>query len=72
MNYYGISEEYQGQEYATDAVNAVVKWVLQQHKVCCVEAEVEADNLASIRVLQKCGFLPTGEIGEEGPRYARK
>ena len=69
---YGISEEYQGQGYATDAVNAVVAWVLQQHKVCCVEAEAEADNLASIRVLQKCGFLPTGEIGEEGPRYARK
>ena len=69
---YGISEEYQGQGYATDAVNAVVEWVLQQYKVCSVEAEAEADNPASIRVLQKCGFLPTGETGEEGPRFARK
>ena len=69
---YGISEEYQGQGYATDAVNAVVEWVLQQHKVGSVEAEAEAGNPASIRVLQKCGFLPTGETGEEGPRFARK
>jgi len=69
---YGISEEYQGRGYATDAVNAVVEWVLQQHKVGSVEAEAEAGNPASIRVLQKCGFLPTGETGEEGPRFARK
>lgn len=52
--------------------NAVVEWVLQQHKVGSVEAEAEAGNPASIRVLQKCGFLPTGETGEEGPRFARK
>ena len=69
---YGISEEYQGQGYATEAVNAVVEWALQQHTVNCVEAEAEADNLASIRVLQKCGFHPTGEVGEEGPRFVRK
>ena len=69
---YGISEEYQGRGYATEAVNAIVEWVLQQHRVLSVVAEAEADNLASIRVLQKCGFLPTGEIGEEGPRFTRK
>ena len=68
---YGISEEYRGRDYATEAVNAVVEWALQQHKVCSVEAETEAGNLASIRVLQKCGFLPTGEIGEEGPRFRK-
>ena len=43
---YGILEEYQGQGYASEAVNALVEWALQQHKVCCVEAEAEADNLA--------------------------
>ena len=69
---YGISEEYQGRGYATEAVNAIVEWVLQQHRVLSVVAEAEADNLASIRVLQKCGFLPTGEIGKEGLRFARK
>ena len=69
---YGISEEYRGRGYATEAVNAVVEWALRQPEVCSVEAEAEAGNLASIRVLQKCGFLPTGEMGEEGPRFARK
>ena len=69
---YGISEEYQGRGYSAEAVNAAVDWALRQQKICSVEAEAEAGNLASIRVLQKCGFLPTGEIGEEGPRFARK
>ena len=69
---YGVSEAYRGRGYASEAVDAVAAWVLQQQKACRVEAEAEADNLASIRVLQKCGFLPTGEMGEEGPRFARK
>ena len=69
---YGISEEYQGRGYSAEAVNAAVDWALRQQKICSVEAEAEVGNLASIRVLQKCGFLPTREIGEEGPRFARK
>ena len=66
---YGILEEYQGQGYATEAVGAAVDWALQQPGVTCVEAETEPDNLASRRVLEKCGFLPTGTAGEEGPRF---
>ena len=37
-------------------------------KVSCVTAETEEINIASQRVLQKSGFRPTGEIGEEGPK----
>lgn len=66
---YGISEEYQGNGYATEAVNAVVSWALQQNDIRSVEAETEISNVASIRVLEKCGFTETGELGEEGPRY---
>ena len=66
---YGISEDYQGQGYATEAVDAVVAWALQQPSVTRVEAETEPDNCASRRVLEKCGFLPSGTIGEEGPRF---
>ena len=29
-------------------------------------------NVASRRVLEKAGFVRTGEVGEEGPRYVRK
>lgn len=66
---YGILEKYQGQGYATEAVGAAVHWALQQPAVNSVEAETEADNRASQRVLEKCGFLPTGTVGEEGPRF---
>lgn len=69
---YGIYPPYQGQGYATEAVGAAVKWALAQNGVTAVEAEAEADNLASVRVLEKCGFVPTGTFGEEGPRFERK
>ena len=66
---YGILEEYQGQGYATEAIDATVVWALKQSNVTRVEAETEPDNRASQRVLEKCGFLPTGTVGEEGPRF---
>lgn len=34
-----------------------------------VEAETAPDNKASQRVLEKCGFVPDGTTGEEGPRF---
>ena len=68
---YGILEDYQGQGYATEAIEAAVVWALKQPAVTRVEAETEMDNGASQRVLEKCGFLPSGILGEEGPRYFR-
>ena len=68
---YGISEIYRGNGYAAEAVDAVVTWALNQPGVCRVEAETEPDNKASQRVLEKCGFIPSGINGEEGPRFFR-
>jgi len=68
---YGIDEEYQGNGYATEAVNALAAWALRQPGVKRVEAETDPDNAASQRVLEKCGFVPTGSVGEEGPRYVK-
>ena len=68
---YGILEEYQGHGYATEAIDATVVWALKQSNVTRVEAETEPDNRASQRVLEKCGFLPSGTFGEEGPRFFR-
>jgi len=67
---YGIGAEYRGCGYATEAVAAAVAWALHQSECVCVEAETEQENAASRRVLEKCGFAPTGKIGEEGPRFA--
>ena len=66
---YGLLPAWQGKGYATEAVTAAVAWAAAQPGVRKIEAETEPDNAASQRVLAKVGFLPTGENGEEGPRF---
>ena len=66
---YGIDEEFQGKGYATEAVKLALVWAFGHADVAAVEAETDPDNIASQKVLAKCGFKPTGTIGEEGPRF---
>lgn len=68
---YGISEKYQGYGYATEAVSALVDWALNQSYVYRIEAEAKESNIASIRVLEKCGFVRNGDTGEEGTRFSK-
>ena len=69
---YGIAEDYQNSGYATEAVSALVDWAFNQPGVSCVTAETEETNIAAQRVLEKSGFVLTGETGEEGPLYICK
>ena len=66
---YGIRDDYQGQGYATEAVNAAVAWAFQHQDVMLIEAETDDGNTASQRVLENCGFKHGGRMGEEGPRF---
>ena len=66
---YGIDDEFQGRGYATEAVKLALAWAFNHVGVAAVEAETDPDNIASQKVLAKCGFNPTGTIGEEGPRF---
>lgn len=66
---YGILEPFWGRGYATEIVRAACLWALTRDDVNAVLAETAPDNAASQRVLAKIGFVPTGEMGEEGPRY---
>ena len=66
---YGILEEYRGRGYASEAVKLALRWAFSHPEVDAVEAETDPGNIASQRVLEKCGFRPGGEIGEEGPRF---
>ena len=66
---YGLREGHCGKGYMTEAVRAVSQWALAQEDVAKVEAETSPENKASQRVLANAGFIPTGEIGEEGPRF---
>jgi RimJ/RimL family protein N-acetyltransferase len=59
---YGVAPRYRGQGYATEAVTGFVGWVRGRHDVQSVVAETLADNLASRRVLEKCGFTVTEAI----------
>ncbi|MEM5770016.1 MAG: GNAT family N-acetyltransferase, partial [Bacillota bacterium] len=73
---YFISEEYAGQGYTSEAVAAVSQWALQSLGLDYLIAIVETDNIASQRVVEKCGFrkidcrmiLNSGEQ-EEKPFY---
>ena len=69
---YGTNSGYEGQGYMTEAVSAVVRWAADLEGVKLIEAETEASNSASKRVLEKAGFVPNGIIGNEGPRYVWK
>ena len=69
---YGIKPEHWGNGFATEAMKAVMTWAFAQPGVTAVEAETAPDNVASQRVLAKCGFVPTGHMGEEGPRFVLK
>ncbi len=66
---YGILEPFRRQGFASEAVRGACEWALRHPGTTAVEAETEPDNAASQRVLAKCGFCPTGETGEEGPRF---
>ena len=66
---YGLKEEYLHQGYMTEAVKAITEWALSQDGVKQVEAETDAENMASQKVLFRSGFVSNGKMGEEGPRF---
>lgn len=66
---YGTRAGYCNKGYMTEAVKRITQWALAQEGVARVEAETAPDNIASQRVLAKAGFIPNGQMGEEGPRF---
>ena len=52
-----------------EAVRAACRWAFGQPGVTAVEAETDPGNTASQAVLRRVGFVPTGTMGEEGPRF---
>lgn len=66
---YGNYTGFEGKGYMTEAVMVLVQWASRQPGVLRIGAETDKDNKASQRVLEKTGFVPSGEIGEEGPRF---
>lgn len=67
---YGINDGYEGQGYTTEAAKALIEWAFENEDVLFVEAEADENNGASVRVLEKLGFVKYGQ-GEEGPRFVK-
>ncbi len=66
---YRVLSEHESKGYASEALQAVTKWAFAQKDVIFVEAETAQDDMASRHVLEKCGFVPDGTSGGEGPRF---
>ena len=66
---YGLKEAYRHHGYMTEAVIAITEWALSQDGVKQVEAETDAENIASQKVLCRSEFVSNGKMGEEGPRF---
>lgn len=59
MAYY-VLPDHQGRGYATEAAGLVVAYAFDELNAHSVTAEVQADNPASERVLEKLGFREVG------------
>lgn len=53
---YSLDRPYRGRGYMSEAVDGVTAWALEQPHVLAVLAETDDDNIASHRVLERCGF----------------
>ena len=67
---YSVLPQFQRQGYATEMVRALVNWALGQQGqgVVRIVAETEWANPASVRVLEKAGFVSVGPAAEPGGR----
>lgn len=60
--YYHLGRPWWGKGFATEAASAVVDEVFSMPLVHRVSAEVVAENIASIRVLEKAGMMREGRL----------
>jgi hypothetical protein len=54
---YGTHENFQGNGFMTEALDALLNWAFQQENVKCIVAETALHNMASIRILEKNNFV---------------
>ena len=59
---YGVSPEYQGKGYATEAAQSLTEYAFSSGQVRMVRAHTLPEPNASTRVLTKCGFRRIGEV----------
>lgn len=55
---YVIREEYQGQGIATEVCQAILNYARKELELSRIELEVDPDNVKSLKLAKKLGFLP--------------
>jgi ribosomal-protein-alanine N-acetyltransferase len=63
---YSVLRSQRNQGYATEAVTALVEWTSEHPEVRRIIAETKRTNAASMRVLEKIGFIQMGRGSEQG------
>ena len=61
---YFINDTYWGKGYTTEALCEVIRFAFEENNVYRFEAGCLKENVASERVLQKCGFVKEAELKE--------
>jgi len=60
-----VDSLFAGQGFGTEAVQGIIEYALADHPIGLglhsVRAQICADNLASVRLAQKCGFVKNGQ-----------
>jgi ribosomal-protein-alanine N-acetyltransferase len=63
---YSVLPEFQRRGYATEMVRGLATWAFVQPGVSVIAAETEWANPASVRVLERTGFLTAGAATDPG------
>ena len=63
-----IDKKFQGMGYGKEAMKVVLKYINDNPVFddCTIGLDVHRDNLIAINLYKAIGFLPTGEIDEDG------
>jgi RimJ/RimL family protein N-acetyltransferase len=59
---YDVYPAYRGRGFATEAGRALIDWACREHGISHFISGVAPENLASLRVNEKLGFVLTGRI----------
>ena len=62
---YHIGKRYRGQGYATEAISAFLPVIMKKLSITEIKGICDLDNQASIKVMEKCGFVSTSETKEK-------
>ena len=62
---YMLNFEYWGNGYGTEALSAVIKFAFENMSVDSIEADIFSENIASAKVLKKCGMTYTDTIKDK-------